>query len=140
MVDPISDMLVRIKNAQAAHQDQTLIPFSKMKLAIANVLLRAGYIAGVDRKKKTIKAGSVSSAKKEQEYLQITLKYQEGESVISGIRMISRQSRRMYQSADQIKPVRSGHGLAVISTSKGVMSSHDARKEKIGGEIICEIW
>lgn len=132
-MDPISDMLNRIKTGAMAKQDQVLIPFSKMKLAIANVLASTGYVSSVERKNKKHK-------KSEHEYLLVTLKYSEGDSVISGIKMISRQSRRMYLSADQIKPVRSGHGLAILSTSKGVMSSHDARKQNVGGEIICEIW
>jgi len=133
MVDPISDMLVRIKNAHAARQEQTMIPFSKMKFAMANVLQRAGYIGAVERKSKKLK-------KSEQEYLLVTLKYNEGESAITGIRMISRQSRRMYLAAKEIKAVRSGHGISLLSTSKGVMSSLDARKQHIGGEVICEIW
>lgn len=133
MVDPISDMLVRIKNAQAARQEQTMMPFSKMKLAIAGVLQRAGYIDSIERKKKKHK-------KSEHEYLFVTLKYNEGESAITGIRMISRQSRRMYLAANEIKAVRSGQGMSILSTSKGVMSSHDARKARIGGEVICEIW
>ena len=133
MVDPISDMLVRIKNAQAVRHDQVLLSFSKMKLAIANTLQRAGYVLAVERKNKKTK-------KSEREELSLTLKYDASEPAISGIRMISRQSRRMYLSADQIKPVRSGHGIAIISTSKGIMTSHEARKEHVGGEIICEIW
>jgi len=133
MVDPVSDMLVRIKNATAVRQDQTVIPFSKMKLAIAGVLQRAGYIGEIERKNKKHK-------KSEHEYLLVTLKYNEGESAITGIRMISRQSRRMYLATDEIKAVRSGQGMSIISTSKGVMSSHDARKARIGGEVICEIW
>ncbi|OGN28013.1 MAG: 30S ribosomal protein S8 [Candidatus Yanofskybacteria bacterium RIFCSPLOWO2_01_FULL_49_17] len=132
-MDPISDMLNRIKTASMARQDQVMMPFSKMKLAIADVLLSAGYISGAERKSKKHK-------KSEHEYLLIGLKYNDGTSAISGIRMISRQSRRMYLTADEIKPVRSGHGLAILSTSKGVMSSRDARKQHVGGEIICEIW
>ncbi len=132
-MDPISNMLNQIKTAQAVRHEQVLIPFSKMKFAIANVLVRTGYIASVERKKKKVK-------KTEHEYLLLTLKYVDGSAAISGIRMISRQSRRMYLAADEIKPVRSGLGLSVLSTSKGVMSSHDARKARVGGEIICEIW
>ncbi len=132
-MDPISNMLNQIKTAQAVRHEQVSIPFSKMKFAIANVLVRAGYISSVDRKKKKAK-------KTEHDYLLLTLKYVDGSSAISGIRMISRQSRRMYLAADEIKAVRSGLGMSVLSTSKGVMSSHDARKAHVGGEIICEIW
>lgn len=135
MTDPISDMLIRIKNAQAVSHDQVLMPFSKMKFAIANVLKSSGYIAEVDRKNKT------SGRKKtEHEFLLLTLKYNDGFGALQGLRIISKPSRRMYVKASDLKPVRSGKGVAIISTSKGIMDSREARKQKLGGEIICEIW
>ena len=133
MTDPIADMLIRIKNAQAVGHGEVSIPFSKMKFAIANVLKAAGYVGDVERKKKAYK-------KSEHEFLVLQLKYHEQMGALSGAKMISRQSRRMYIKADEIKPVRSGHGLAIISTPKGIMDSKTARKEHVGGEIICEIW
>ena len=133
MTDPISDLLIRIKNAQMVSHDQVLIPFSKMKYAMANVLKADGYLTDVERKNKKTK-------NTEHEYLLLTLKYQDGEGAIQGIKIISKPSRRMYIKAEEIRPVHSGYGLAIISTSQGVMNSRDARKQKLGGELICEIW
>ena len=133
MTDPISDLLIRIKNAQAVSHDQVLIPFSKMKFAMVNVLKADGYLTEVERKNKKTK-------KTEHEYLLLTLKYQDGEGAIQGLKIISKPSRRMYIKAEAIRPVHSGYGLAIISTSQGVMNSRDARKQKLGGELICEIW
>ena len=133
MTDPISDLLIRIKNAQLVSHDQVLIPFSKMKFAMANVLKAGGYLTEVERKNKKAK-------KTEHEYLLLTLKYQDGEGAIQGMKIISKPSRRMYIKAEAIRPVHSGYGLAIISTSQDVMNSRDARKQKLGGELICEIW
>lgn len=136
MTDPISDMLIRIKNAYMVSHDQVLMPFSKMKLAMAQVLKTSGFVADVERKKKNTTKGK----KTEFEHLLLTLKYNDGEAALQGIKIISKPSRRMYIKAEAIRPVRSGHGIAVISTSKGVMSSKDAWKQKLGGEILCEVW
>lgn len=133
MTDPISDLLIRIKNAQAVSHDQVLVPFSKMKFAMANVLKADGYLADVERKSKKVK-------KTEHDYLLLTLKYNDGEGAIQEIKIISKPSRRMYIKAEDIRPVRSGYGLAIVSTSQGVMNSRDAKKQKLGGELICEIW
>ncbi len=126
-------MLIRIKNAQAVKGEQVVMPFSKVKFKIASILKEAGYISEVERKNKKVK-------KSEHEYLQLTLKYQDNQGVLSGVKIISRPSRRMYIKAEEIKSVRSGYGLAVISTSKGIMNSREARKLGLGGEIICEVW
>ena len=143
VTDPISDMVIRIKNAQAVGHEQVSMPFSKMKLAIAMILKNAGYVSDIERKKKSVSKGQglVAGGKKtEHEYLIITLKYDDSLGAISGMKMISRPSRRMYTKADEIKPIRSGHGLSIISTPKGIMNSHEAKKQRLGGEIICEIW
>ena len=132
-MDPIADMLIRIKNAQAVKGEQVVMPFSKVKFKIANILKEAGYVSEVERKNKKAK-------KAEHEYLQLTLKYQDNEGALSGVKIISRPSRRMYIKAKEIKSVRSGHGLAIISTSKGIMSSREAKKLDLGGEMICEVW
>jgi len=132
-MDPISDMLIRIKNAQAVKSEQVVIPFSKVKFRIANILKESGYVSEVERKSKKAK-------KAEHEYLQLTLKYQDGQATLSGVKLISKPSRRMYIKAKEIRPVRSGYGLAIVSTSKGIMASKEAKKNKLGGEIICEIW
>jgi len=130
---PIADMLTTIMNAQAVNKESVTLPFSKMKFDIANVLKTSGYLSGVERKKRKTK-------KFEQEFIFATLKYDDEEPAISGIKLISRPSRRMYVKVSQIKPVRSGHGMSVVSTPKGVMSSKEARKQKLGGEILFEIW
>ncbi|OGN02148.1 MAG: 30S ribosomal protein S8 [Candidatus Yanofskybacteria bacterium RIFCSPHIGHO2_01_FULL_43_42] len=130
---PISDMLVQIMNAQAVNKESVTLPFSKMKLDIANVLKTSNYLTEVERKKRKTK-------KSEQELIFVALKYDEHGPAISGIKLISRPSRRMYIKASQIKPVRSGYGMSVISTPKGVMSSKEARKHKLGGEVLFEIW
>lgn len=130
---PIADMLAQIMNAQAVNKESATLPFSKMKFDIANIMKAGGYLSGVERKKKKTK-------KSEQELLSVTLKYDEHGPAISGVKLISRPSRRMYIKASQIRPVRSGYGIAVISTPKGVMSSKEARKQKLGGEILFEVW
>lgn len=133
VMSPIADMLAIIMNAQAVNKESAVFPFSRMKFDIANVLKAGGYLAKVERKKRKGK-------KSEHEFISVTLKYDEHGPAIDGVKLISRPSRRMYIKASQIKPVRSGHGIAVISTPKGIMSSKEARKQKLGGEILFEIW
>ena len=126
-------MLTRIKNAQASRKETVLVPFSKVKFRIANLLKEAGYISGVERvKRKAVKA--------ELDWLDLTLKYADEVGAISGIRIISRPSRHLYTKAVQIRPVRSGYGTAVVSTSHGIMTSQEARKANLGGEVMFEIW
>lgn len=130
---PIADMLTIIMNAQAVNKETVVLPFSRIKFDIINILKSGGYVASVERKKRKTK-------KSEQELLSITLKYDEHGPAINGVKLISRPSRRMYIKANQIRPIRSGHGVSIISTPKGVMNSKEARKQKLGGEIIFEIW
>jgi len=130
---PIADMLTTIMNAQAVNKETVVLSFSKMKFDVANILKTSGYVASVERKKRKIK-------KSEREFISITLRYDEYGPATSGVKLISRPSRRMYIKASQIKPVRSGYGMSVISTPKGIMSSKEARKHKLGGEILFEVW
>lgn len=132
-MDPVIDMLIRIKNAQAVKKEQVLVPFSRTKLAIAKVLKDSEFIQEFERKSRKLKNS-------EHEVIIITLRYNEKDAGIDGIKVISRPSRRMYMKAKDIKLVRSGYGIGIISTSRGIMSSIEARKNKLGGEIICEIW
>lgn len=134
MTSPISDMLIRIKNAQAVGKEQVLIPFSRIKFKIAAILQENGFVKEIERKKKKIKNGN------EHEYLDISLKYEDNLPGISGINIISKPSRHMYIKSSEIRPVRSGYGISIISTSKGVMSSKEARKSNLGGEVMFEIW
>ena len=131
-------MLIQIKNAQTVGHEQVVLPFSKMKLRIAEILKNRGYLADVERKNKPARPGK--GKKSEREYLYMTLKYQDNQGALSGIKIISRPSRRMYIKAKEIKPVRSGYGLAIISTPQGVMDSKEARKNNLGGEILFEVW
>ncbi len=131
---PIGDMLIRIKNAQAVGNEQASVPFSNMKLRIAQILKEGGFVVDVERRKKKAK-------KAEFEYLAITLKYdEENRPAINGFKIISKPSRHMYFGAKEIKPVRSGYGMGVISTPKGVMNSKEAKKQNLGGEMLFEVW
>lgn len=130
---PISDMLIRINNAQAVGKEQVSVPFSKMKLKIAQILKENAFIEDVERRKKKAK-------KTELEYLSIVLKYSDNRPALSGFKLISKPSRHSYIGAKEIKPVRSGFGLGIISTSKGIMSAKDAKKQNLGGEMLFEVW
>ena len=128
MTDPISDMLTRIRNAHRALLPIVELPHSKMKESIAGVLRKEGYIAevSVDGKiKKTLK---------------LKLKYQEKKSVIEGIKRVSSPGLRRYVGSTEIPRVRGGLGVAIVSTSQGVMSGTQARKNKLGGELLCYVW
>jgi len=129
MTDPIADMLTRIRNAALARHDRTEVPASKMKKAVAIILKSEGYIADV-------KESDDSTDK-----LTIVLKYgRDRASAIDGVRRISRPGRRVYVRHDRIPRVLSGLGISILSTSHGLMSDRDARKHKLGGELICEVW
>ena len=133
-MDPISDMLTRIKNAQSVKAERVLVPLSGIKSKIAGILKEAGYIEEVGRKKRKIH-------KTEREWLDLKLHYYEDRAgAISGLKIISKPSRHIYIKAGEIRPVRSGHGVAIISTSKGVMTSKEARKLGLGGEVLFEVW
>lgn len=126
-------MLVQIKNAQAVGLSEVVVPYSNAKHAIVQILQREGYIADVETKKRKMK-------KAELPFLVLKLKYGESGGVINGMRFISKPSRRMYAGKDDIKKVKSGFGISVMSTSKGIMTGADALKQGIGGEVIFEIW
>ncbi len=130
ITDPIADFLVRIKNAQKAGFDYVDIPASKMKLNIARVLKEEGYITGY----KFIKD-------KKQGVLRVFLKYDQNRTpVITGMKRISKPSRRVYVRCDKIPYVLNGFGIAILSTSKGIMHDREARKRRLGGELICSVW
>lgn len=128
--DPLSDMLTRVRNAGKAKHVSVDIPGSKLKVALAGVMKDAGFI----RNYKFIKDNK-------QGILRIYLKYdQKDQHVIYGLERVSRPSRRVYIKGKDARPVLSGMGIAVLSTSKGVMTDKDARKGNVGGEILCKIW
>ena len=130
MTDPIADMLTRMRNANKARFEKVDIPASKMKINIAKILKDEGYI----------KNYKVTNDNK-QGTLHVYLKYMsQGNPVISEIKRISKPSRRVYVGKDDIPVEKSGLGLVIISTSKGVLTDKDARKQGIGGEVICSFW
>ena len=129
MTDPITDMLNQIRNAQAVNKAEVLVPLSKIKYEIVRILSERGFIGEI---KKTVKGKN--------KVIKITLKYKDGEPVISGLRRVSKPGQRIYEKFSEIKKVHGGFGMSVISTSKGLMANKDARKQKLGGEVLLEIW
>ena len=127
MTDPIADMLTRVRNAQAASKADVTMPSSKLKLAIAKVLQDEGYIAGYS---------SDGAAKPS---LTVTLKYYEGRPVIDELKRVSRPGLRIYRNKDELPKVLNGLGIAIVSTSAGVMTDREARAAGRGGEVICTV-
>ena len=131
MSDPIADMLTRIRNANTAKHDTVDVPASKMKIAIADILLNEGYITKYD----IVEDGNFKT-------IRITLKYgvDKNEKVISGLKRISKPGLRVYANSEELPRVFGGLGTAIISTNQGVITDKEARKLKIGGEVLCFIW
>ena len=129
--DPIADMLTRIRNANTAKHDTVDIPASKMKQAIADILLKEGYVKAVD----VIEDGNFKTIK-------ITLKYgaNKNEKILTGLKRISKPGLRVYASKDELPKVLGGLGTAIISTNKGVLTDKEARKENVGGEVLAFVW
>ena len=130
LVDPIGDMITRIRNAQMRLLNNVKIPNSKFRAKILHVLKQEGYIADY----KTI------ADEKNKNFLFVNLKYNEGLPVIKEIKRVSKPGRRIYAKADSISKIQNGLGLAIVSTSKGIMSDNEARTQNIGGEIICRVF
>ena len=128
MTDPISDMLARIRNAHNALLPTVAVPHSKIKENIAGILKQQGYIQGF------IVEGKIPKT------ITLTLKYTGKKGVIEGLRRISTPGLRHYVGATEIPRVRAGLGVAIISTSQGVMTGHEARKKNVGGELLCYVW
>jgi small subunit ribosomal protein S8 len=134
MLDPIADMLTRIRNAQRAGHKEVLVPFSKLKMSIAKILLKGNFIESATKDTQ----GNFPA-------LKVTLKYDvvsnvEKNPAIREIKRVSRQGQRIYVKKDGIKRVKNGYGISVISTSKGMMTGDEARRAGLGGEIVCEVW
>jgi len=130
MTDPIADMLTRIRNAGKAKMNSVDIPGSKLKVEMAKVLKNEGYI----RNYKFVKDGK-------QGILRVYLKYLKGQvHAIFSLERVSRPSRRVYVSGKDVKPVYNGTGIAILSTSRGVMTDRRARQDNVGGEVLCNIW
>ena len=132
MTDPIADMLTRVRNANTAMHDEVRMPSSKQKVALAKLLESEGYIAGFTVAPSTSGPGEV---------LTIALKYSSDRArTISGIRRVSTPGLRVYRKADAVPRVLGGLGVAVLSTSQGLMTDREARKRKVGGEVLCYVW
>lgn len=130
MNDPIGDFIIRIKNAGQVGKQSISVPFSSMKMAIAQLLTNKGYLASAEKKSK----GKVNM-------LNVSLVYREdGTPAVSGVRRISKPSRRLYSKAKEIKRFRNGYGLSIFSTPKGIMADGDAKKANLGGEFLFNIW
>lgn len=131
--DPIADLLTRVRNALMAGHPSVLVPHSKIKLAIANIMLEEGFISGVE-----------VIPEKPQAMLSLQLKYigrrRERRSVINGLKRISRPGRRVYAKRSEIPWVQSGMGIAIVSTPRGVVTGQKARKLNVGGEVLCYVW
>ena len=131
MSDPIADMLTRIRNANTAKHDTVDIPSSKMKLAIADILVKEGYIAMYE----LIEDGSFKT-------IRVTLKYgaDKNEKIITGLKRISKPGLRVYAGAEELPKVLGGLGVAIISTNEGVMTDKEARQKNVGGEVLAFVW
>ena len=129
MTDPITDMLNRIRNGLAAKKEQVVVPYSDLKNEVAQMLEKGGFIGKIEKK-----------GRKAKKVIEIALKYNEGEPAILGMKKVSKPGQRIYVSSQKIRPVRGGYGISIISTSQGLMTDKDAKRKKIGGEILCEIW
>ena len=129
MTDPIADMIIRIKNALLAGHKQVAIPYSKMKKSMAEILEKEGYIEGV----------SVDESGVFPE-LVVTLKYKGKVPVINDVKRLSKPGRRLYAPTKKIPRALGGYGITIVSTSKGIMTDTEARKQNIGGELVCQVW
>ena len=131
MSDPIADMLTRIRNANTAKHDTVDVPASKMKIAIADILLKEGYIKAYD----IVEDGSFNQ-------IHITLKYgaDKNEKIISGIKRISKPGLRVYADVENMPKVLGGLGIAIVSTNKGILTDKVSRRENVGGEVLAFVW
>ncbi|MFB0902564.1 MAG: 30S ribosomal protein S8 [Acidimicrobiales bacterium] len=132
MTDPVADMLTRIRNANTAMHDEVVMPSSKLKVALAGMLESEGYIGGFDVTANSDKPG---------QNLTIQMKYSpKRERVISGLKRVSKPGLRVYSGSKEVPRVVGGLGVAVVSTSKGLMSDREARRRRLGGEVLCYVW
>lgn len=128
-MDPIADMLTSIRNALVLQHPMVKVPFSDLKYKIVKILEKNGFVEKAEKK-----------GRKTKRFIEITLKYDNKNSVISGIKRVSSPGQRIYIRSTQMRKIKGGYGTAIISTSRGLMTGKEARKQKLGGEVICEIW
>ena len=129
-MDPISDMIVRIKNASDSRKESVVFPYSKLKLSILDVLMKAGFVKSFGKKGKKIT-----------KFIEVVLLYDEnGKSLISGVERVSKTSKRIYNKSKDIRRVKSGFGSLILSTPKGIMTDKTAKEAGVGGEVLFKIW
>ncbi len=130
MTDPIADMLTRIRNAQAVQKETVEVPFSRLKYEIAEVMARHGFLKAVGIR-----------GKKARRVLEINLKYDQDKApAIAGLKRVSKPGQRIYVAARGLRKVKDGTGIAILSTSKGILGDQEGRKAHMGGEVLCEVW
>ncbi len=129
-MDTIANMLISMKNGSAVSKEKVVVPFSNMKYAIAQCLEKSGFIVGASKK----------TEKKNSSVLEITLSYPDGAAKIHDVKRLSKPSRRVYMRTRDLRSVKNGHGVVVLSTPKGILSDKEARKEQVGGEALFMMW
>lgn len=129
MTDPIADMIVRIKNASDSKKESVVLPYSKLKLSILDVLLKEGFVRSFGKKGKKIT-----------KWIEVGLIYENGMPKVRGVDRVSKSSKRVYFQAKEIRPVKSGYGLLILSTPQGIMTDKAARTAHVGGEALFKIW
>ena len=134
-MDTVANMLTMIRNAQAVEKPTISVPYTRLKHEIAKILEKRGFVAGVEKKSRKMKKTAKSWP-----CLEITLKYNDRIPAVTGYKKLSKPGRRIYVAASDINKVRQGHGIGIISTSKGLMTEYEAKKQNVGGEMLCEIW
>jgi small subunit ribosomal protein S8 len=127
VTDPVSDLIIQIKNAGKVRKESVLLPYSKLKEAIANVLVAEGYLKSASKKKTS-------------PTLELVLNYHNGESKVKEVQRISKPSRRIYKGFEDIHPMKGGFGKTIFSTPKGILTDRQAIKERVGGEVLFKIW
>lgn len=130
MTDPIADMLTRLRNAARARKSEFIVPYSKLKSEIARILEKEGYIAGFE----------LETPEKGRPHLKIRNKFVNKASAIAGLKRVSKPGLRRYVTANEVPRVLGGMGIAVLSTSRGVLTGHEARRQNVGGELLAYIW
>jgi len=128
MTDPIADMLTRIRNGALVHKRDVSVPFSKLKLAIAHILVKEGYVAKAEVTKET------------PSFIVVTLKYENGQSNIQSLKRVSTPGHRKYVKSSEIGHVLNGMGIAILSTPRGILTGKEAKDAKVGGELLCEVY
>lgn len=127
--DPVSDLIIQIKNASAANKPAISLSYSELKFTIAEILAKEGFVKSVSKKGKKIK-----------KYLDIELLYKDNTPKVKGVKRVSKPGRRVYKKVGDIKPVKQGYGLLILSTPKGILTDKQARQDKVGGEALFQIW